>query len=200
MASLRALGIACLVACLVACAGAGAAKAPTAPSAGRVGVHGMVVFGGGEHVFVSHIPMFRPPHDMQVIAEVAWTGGPRSFSDRLYTFEPRPFSLDAFVRGEVVDVDGTLFEGNFESGGRPLGPAHARVVRIVHARTLDPSARPGRAEPKYMTIGEGDDAALVRVIDGPPGVDEILRARDRGVLSCLVGPEFEEPCPAQRRE
>jgi hypothetical protein len=163
-----------------------------------MGVHGMVVFGAGDHVFVSHIPMFHPPHDMQIIAEVSWAEGPRDFNQHLYTFEPRPFSLDAFVRGDVTAIEGTLYEGNFESGGRPLGPAHARVVRIVHVHALDaaaPSASTRSADsPRYMTFGEGEGATLVRVIDGPPGVDEIVTVQGHRVLSCLRGPDFEEPC------
>lgn len=177
-----------LLASLAACT---PAAAPVA--GGRVGVHGMVVFGAGDHVFVSHIPMFHAPHDMQIVAEVTWTGGPRGYSDRLYTFEPRPFSLDAFVRGAIVDVDGTLYEGNFESVGRPIGPAHAHVERIVHAHVLDSSAR-ASLEPTYLHFGEGDAAVLVRLIDGAPAIDEIVRAGDHRVLSCLVGPDFDRPC------
>lgn len=67
------------------------------------GVHGMLVV--GEHsVYLSHLPMFGPPHDYQVILEVVFTtsgGDPQAdyFKDRkqtgsmLYTLEPERFVL-----------------------------------------------------------------------------------------------------------
>jgi hypothetical protein len=41
-------------------------------------VHGMVLFGGKQAAYVSHLPMFHAPHDRQLILKVALADLPRS--------------------------------------------------------------------------------------------------------------------------
>ena len=237
-----------LVALVFACGGPDRpAPVPmTPPISSRMGVHGMIVF-GGEQVFLSHVPMFHEPHDVQLVVAVrlsAPAGGlPRSFSDQLYTFEPTPFSLDALRAGDQHRIEGTLYAGNFEQGGQPI--ARGVVVdiqRIVFDRPLDTAAAPD--PPGYLAVGSRRDTTLVHLIAGAPGYDQIATAHfdgaapsdaelTRGVrlalpapapverrlapgrrvelalerggpptavtvgaeLSCLIGPDFTEPCP-----
>jgi hypothetical protein len=195
----------------------------------------MVLFGETRR-YLSHVPMFRRPHDAQVVLEVQIPGGP--FVDGLYTLEPERFDLDTLVRGERTSFRGTIWRGSFEDGGTPLAKdVTVTVIRVIYARDLkDESARSEEA-PAFLLFGEPRDAYLVRRIARAPGIDEIVRAKvapasgldwagvevtvfgrgparlsegeslrasTRGaavtvevdrVLSCLVGPDFDKPCP-----
>jgi hypothetical protein len=151
---------------------------------GRVGLHGMVVFGGaGGPVFFSHIPMFHGPHDMQAIVEVRLDAGPPRFDTGLFTFKPTPFSLDDLALGRLATVSGTLYEGNFEQGGRPIGEARAGVLRVVVARPLDGRAQAsdalgGRVQApealEYTALGSRASAFLVHRISRAPDFDQII--------------------------
>src|SRR5262245_20487936 len=81
-----------------------AESAQTANANGRVGSHGMVAFGkDANDVYLSHIPMFQAPHDVQLVAHGSFvgTGLPRTLGDRLYTFVPARMSLDALRLGSL---------------------------------------------------------------------------------------------------
>ena len=109
----------------------------TAPGP-TVGVHGMLVAGGQRTdtamrspVYVSHLPMFMPPHDFQVIMRVTGSaaGTYGDFvahfgSSDIYTFRPEPFSIAELDPSAGVpaltSVRGSLFRGHFERGGSQI--------------------------------------------------------------------------------
>ncbi len=142
---------------------------------GRVGVHGMVLFGGKTRAWLSHIPMFQSPHDVQMIVEIELpafgANMPPSFSDRLYTFVPERMSLDALRTGALASLRGTIYLGSFEEGGRPIARnVVVKVTRIVHQHVLSASAP---AATKHLLVGTPAEAFDVRVIGGAhPAADE----------------------------
>src|SRR3954471_528132 len=89
---------------------------------GRVGSHGMVLVGSPDAAFLSHVPMFHTPHDVQLLLSVHLDGVklPSSFSDRLFTFLPETLSLDDLRLGALKKLRGTVFLGSFENGGTPV--------------------------------------------------------------------------------
>ena len=168
------------VAFAVSCATAPASRVETgatpAAAPGRMGVHGMVVF-GESRVFMSHIPMFRAPHDAQLVLEVELARPHASFADRLYTFEPAPFSLDALLGGTVREMKGTLYEGSFEDGGRPIAKdVRVTVTRTVVSRALGAANSSGAAQ-RYWLLGDRADAYLVHIVGATPSFDQVVRAR-----------------------
>jgi len=176
-----------LVALLAACGDAARASedeqaVAAAQTTSRMGVHGMVVTGTrGGAMYLSHIPMFHAPHDVQLVVEVRAeappSGVPASLSDRLYTWKPQTFSLDALRDGSLTRVRGTLYRGNFESGGRPIAQNVTFVVqRVVLDEVLRPST-PAPAEGVYVVVGPRAAALAVRVVGGNPGFDQVLAVR-----------------------
>ena len=151
----------------------------SAATNGRVGQHGMVVFGTGQ-VFFSHIPMFAAPHDVQLVFEASLSAPgsmlPPSFADQLYTFQPARFSLDALRSGALTTITGTLFMGNFEAGGRPI----ARNVTVTATRVLLnkvlKTSDPAPAKLEYFAVGTPAETYLVHRLGGPPSFDQILVA------------------------
>jgi hypothetical protein len=152
---------------------------------GRVGSHGMVVTGSPSEAFLSHIPMFAAPHDVQVVIRGAFAplndsspSLPESFSERLFTFVPDRMSLDALRLGSLNELRGTIFLGNFEAGGTPL-PARVRfaVSRVVHQHVLDAGTAPPQPprELTYLLFGSQKRTFAVHRITASPGFDEVLR-------------------------
>ncbi len=148
---------------------------PDAPR-GRVGSHGMVLVGDPSAAFLSHIPMFRSnAHDVQLIVRGSFpeTALPKTFSDQLFTFLPERFSLDALRLGALTELSGTLFVGNFESGGRPIAAARFMVASVIHQHVLvaddvdDPKA--------YLLFGTRGRVFAAHKVGGAPSFDEVLR-------------------------
>lgn len=158
------------------------AKAAQLP--GRMGVHGMIVFGAG-HVFMSHIPMFKEPHDFQLLIEVELPDvpdRPPSFAGELYTFEPKAFSLDALRKGELRGIDGTLFRGNFEDGGQPvLKDVHVAVKRIVGTPHPLVDAPASARVLAYTVVGTKDEAYVFHPISKGSDFDQIAAVHIEGV-------------------
>lgn len=161
-----------------------ASNAVERPSLGRIGSHGMVVAGTPAEAFLSHIPMFGPPHDVQLVVAGAFSAldgaplsspaFPASFNNRLFTFLPDRMSLDALRTGALDELRGTLFLGNFEAGGRPFRSRVRFVVtRVVHQHVLDASA--SQPEIGYVVFGSRARTFAVHYISGAPSFDEVLR-------------------------
>jgi hypothetical protein len=171
--------------------------APTAESAqspaGRVGSHGMVVAGEPGHAFLSHIPTFGPPHDVQLVvagAMIAAAGRalPATLSDRSYTFLPERTSLDALRNGVTRELRGTLYLGNFEQGGRPVASGvRFAVDHVVHQHLLVPTPNVTDAGtdagtdastgPTYVVFGTRAHAFAVHYIAAAPSFDEVLTVK-----------------------
>ena len=159
---------------------------------GTVGLHGMLVFGGGgldlvqAPVYISHLPMFAAPHDFQVIAQVSGdaAGTYGNFISHFgfsstYTFKPVPFPIDELDPSgggpARTSIAGTLFRGHFERGGEPIGTGvSVDIEQVVHFRRFSPEAGNARDHLRYICFGGRDQAFLAHVITAPPDFDQIL--------------------------
>jgi hypothetical protein len=160
------------------------------------GGHGMVVL-GVETVFLSHLPMFMPVHDYQVIlaAELVGSDGrPRDeyVKDRmahpdqkLYTLAPRPFVLpDIFPQGtqpgRLSLFRGDVFRNHFERPQtRPEIVARdvtVKVKNVVHGRKFDVDSSPP-PHLEYILFGAGSELFLGHLISRPPDFDQLIQVR-----------------------
>ncbi|MGR4877912.1 hypothetical protein ACIPUC_00485 [Streptomyces sp. LARHCF249] len=150
--------------------------------------HGMVVV-GEETIYLSHLPMFMPPHDFQVLLEVTLHNGSgnaqelyaedrRTTGTDLYTLNPEAFRLSDLVTPEgqprITSFNGTLFRGHFERDGVELiDPVQVEVRRVVHFRQLDAHAsRPPALT--YLAFGKGSELFLAHLVTAPPDFDHLL--------------------------
>ncbi|MGZ3181430.1 MAG: hypothetical protein ACXU8N_03230 [Telluria sp.] len=148
------------------------------------GSHGMVLFGGRDGLYASHLPMFHSPHDTQVVLRVHFTDARldramRASLDggtRLWTLDPAPFALARLAPHAVaplVSFTANVVEGHFEQGGQTR---HARAAVVVDAvllyRPLSPAAAV-RPVATYVPIGP----FLVKLVDARPDFDHIVRLR-----------------------
>jgi hypothetical protein len=149
----------------------------------------MVLAGTPGEAFLSHIPMFQLPHDVQLLIAGSFTALdgtpiaslPSSFSNELFTFLPDRLSLDALRTGALTEMRGTIFLGNFENGGRPL-PTRVRfaVSRVLHQHILDRNAAAPNDGLPYFLVGSRERAFAVHRIAGAPGFDEMVRVELSG--------------------
>jgi hypothetical protein len=147
----------------------------------RHGVHGMILFGGREgSLYLSHIPMFRPPHDAQLVLELARpeSAKGKDFGAELYTFEPKPASLDAILSGKVKRLEGTLYRGNMEQGGQPVDKSFTvDLLRVVYARDPLRATDPAPPELEYLLVGSKNDAYMLHVVRHAPDFDQLVRVK-----------------------
>jgi hypothetical protein len=145
---------------------------------GRIGSHGMVLFGDKSgRAYLSHIPVFGPPHDVQLLLEIELitpaANLPATFSDRPYTFLPDRLSLDALRLGTLRSITGKVFLGNFEQGGTQVATGvKANVTKVIHQHEL--KATETQTSSTYFLLGTPEKAFAVHRIAGSPSFDHVL--------------------------
>ncbi len=159
-------------------AGSPAAKADEQNENGRIGSHGMVLFGDKSgRAYLSHIPVFGPPHDVQLLLEIKLVAPaaslPATFSDRPYTFLPDRLSLDALRLGTLKSISGKVFLGNFEQGGTVVASGvKADVTKVIHQHEL--KATDTQTASTYFLLGTPSSTFAVHRIAGSPSFDQVL--------------------------
>lgn len=185
----------------------------------RSGVHGMVLFGGREGMYGSHMPMFHAPHDVQAVMRLRAVdpGHERQLRNALaarpalWTLEPERFDLNRLDRADRPDASPRLrfkagvYEGHFERGGQArLSSVDVEVERVLLFRTLDGALRRA-ARREFLWIGDGVEHFLVKRLDQRPDIDLIGRfrlqaARRAGAPLHLPGSPLAVPDAASLRE
>ncbi len=163
--------------------------APPDLHAEAMGVHGMVLFGGRDGLFASHMPMFHRPHDTQVVLQVHLADPRRDAAlrrelaarPRLWTIVPDRFDLDRLDPGAADPIRGLradVVRGHFERGGHVQSRGVAFVIdRVVFDHRLTPT--PAAAAPlRYRVVDAGPGARehfLLHWLDTRPDADHIVR-------------------------
>jgi hypothetical protein len=167
-----------------------ATPAPGAAPA-ALGVHGMLLFGGRDSLFASHLPMFHAPHDMQVVLRIALDDAAleRRIGDALarepavWTLVPERFDLRRLAPGAAAPLRSFragIVQGHFERGGVARHrDVVVRVIAVPVFRDLDPAPRPAPTL-DYLRIAAGPRAReqfLLLRIAARPGADHVLALR-----------------------
>ncbi|MDN2712871.1 hypothetical protein O0880_25985 [Janthinobacterium sp. SUN118] len=151
------------------------------------GVHGMVLFGGQQGLYASHLPMFHAPHDYQVVLQVhladpALDARLRAQLDgrtALWTLEPERFELARLLPDApqpLRQFRATVVRGHFEKDGQAEpGYADAAIVveRVLLMRQLSPAPAVS-ASARYLQVGDGTQRFLVKHIDSRPDFEHIV--------------------------
>jgi hypothetical protein len=145
------------------------------------GTHGMVLFGDREGLYVSHLPLFRAPHDHQVVLRVRLADPDHDRALRaqlhgktdLWTIEPERFELSRLGPASAAPLrafGADIFSGHFERDGKRLATGVQFVVeQVLVYRRLDPSPQ-SKPEARYLPVGR----FLVKEIDSRPDYDHIV--------------------------
>jgi len=145
------------------------------------GVHGMVLFGGSEGLYASHLPLFRAPHDRQVVLKLRFEDPALERAMRarldgktaLWTLEPEAFALHRLAPDSAAPLPGfraSVVEGHFERDGATRERGAALIVeQVVLYRPLSPqpSVQPVA---RYLPVGRH----LVKLVDSRPDFEHIV--------------------------
>jgi hypothetical protein len=147
------------------------------------GVHGMLLF-GEETIYLSHLPMFNRLHRFQVLVEVSFAddvsatlaADRKDAGGEIYTFLPEPFTMDGST---PASLDGTIFHGHFERGGRPIAEGvTATIERVVYFTPLDLNAEHNDSGAlTYLCFGRPEELFLAHQITARPDFDHIVTAQ-----------------------
>lgn len=145
------------------------------------GVHGMVLFGGRDGLYASHLPLFHAPHDNQVVLKVRFADAGLDAAMRarldgktaLWTLEPERFALHRLAPDAADPLPGfraNVVEGHFEREGTLRERQAALLVeRVVLYRTLSPQPAV-QAQSRYVPVGP----FLLKLVDSRPDFDHIV--------------------------
>jgi len=95
-----------------------------------VGLHGMALILAGDKILASHLPLYAPPHDYQIVYEVTTNNTnlkkiksvlkKAANEQRLITILPAKFDLNLLINKKAPTLNITVFNGHFERGGKVL--------------------------------------------------------------------------------
>ncbi len=179
------LALALLVGGMLLMAGMATPAGAANPS---MGSHGMLLFGGPDALYASHLPMFHAPHDYQVVLQIRLADKAQDKALRrrlnggaaLWTLDPEPFPLDRFAPGAMSTVQrfkADLVLGHFEQGGKTEYRGAAIIVdKVLYFRQI--SSKPAQSSAaRYLQLGAGRQRFLVKQIDSRPDFDHVLAVR-----------------------
>ncbi len=157
------------------------------------GTHGMLLFGGANQLYISHLPLFHNPHDQQVIAAVKFIGTDEEAVEQwmnatdLISLVPEPFDLNQITEpGFKVKVN--LYRGHFERGGT----LHAKglimqVQSIIINQSLQGLSPKSQLSYQLISSNKHDKTHYyVRLIDSKPAADHILSVSSTKPLPRLL--------------
>ena len=160
-----------------------------------MGTHNMAVV-GDRRIYLSHLPMFMPPHNAQLILEATFMRNGKNvddvyFADRaanpsitFYTLTPEDFVLRELFEGRPpprTQFTATVFRGHLEKGGTPidlLTGVDVRIKHVVHAHTFDGMEKLPTLT--HILFGSGDHLLLAHFVSKAPDFDQILSVTATG--------------------
>ncbi len=150
----------------------------------RMGTHGMVLFGGTDGIYASHMPMFHAPHDVQAVMRlrIADNAIEQSLKQKLaaapalWSIEPEKFDLNRLRSDHqepLTAFDAKIYEGHFERGGKArFERVRFQVESTLLFNQLDATKR-SAASRKFLWLGKGREQFLIKHLDQRPDVDLI---------------------------
>lgn len=161
------------------------------------GVHGMVLFGEPGRVFASHLPLYRHPHDWQVVLELQ----PVSDAGQkltnalleqggLLTLEPERFDLWRLKPGAsdpLTRFSAMLYRDHFERGGEQVQAFDWLVKRTWIFEPVH--VKPHAAGHRYLPVGAdraNQTGWLLHQVERRPDTDQIIRIHTVHALTDAV--------------
>lgn len=141
-----------------------------------MGSHGMVlIYHPEEGFFVSHLPLYRTPHDYQLIYKIQ-VAEPEKLADLIkndmVTLLPANFDLSRLIAGERFSINTTFFQGHFERGGKPQFSTDMTFEKPILIKKVSPTFTAKKATTYLAPVSE-QHAIFAHRIQKPPSFDAI---------------------------
>jgi hypothetical protein len=145
-----------------------------------VGSHGMVLFAAGDTVLASHLPLYRAPHDYQLVYQLALPAAEQQAvlallgAGQQLTLLPQNFDLQLLIEGKTFDIGAAVYQGHFERGGRLwLDNIQLTFARQLYRRPLQQLSVATNAQ--YDVFSVAGNHFLLHRIAAAPSFDQILQ-------------------------
>lgn len=158
------------------------AKASAEDAGERPATHGMLMV-DSKHIYLSHLPMFRSPHDYQAILEIDLGSAGNSVyladrkshpSEKIYTLEPQEqFVLPAMIQNPRT-FPAKIYRGHFERGGTPIAQSvPVKITNVIYFKKFEKDAhKPAGLD--YILFGSSREQFLAHLITAKPDFDQVL--------------------------
>lgn len=153
-------------------------KAPEPLDPAYEGIHGMVVFNNASALYASHLPLYRKPHNAQLIYKIEAKDPALIFLVRdadMVTIKPEKFNLQRLMRGEELTVKADVYIGHFERGGsRIYEQVELTFSKQIYLRMLEDLGEPTTAQIYDEVELKKGLRILVHQIQGSPSYDHLI--------------------------
>jgi len=162
----------------------------------RMGSHGMVLFTDGTNLYANHLPLYRKPHDYQLIYQVNTNqnqniidylqGHATKLSDhyltQMVTILPAPFDLNRLVNQQSLVIAATVFKGHFERGGKSwLNGIKFEFEKMLVNKKITLVESSGKAKAQQWLVRElalKTDKLFIHLINEKPSFDAIILGKN----------------------
>lgn len=164
-----------------------------------VGVHGMVLLNKSSTIFAYHLPLYRKPHDVQLLykLEVSNIALVQLVRDNdMVTIKPKPFNLQRLMRGEKVALEADIYMGHFERDGMLVYENMTlNFAKKLYMRKLD-DVKPSSNLQEYDVVSyQKNDRIYIHRLQQAPSFDHLIHIDvDAG---CLTKFKTSSPVPKQ---
>jgi len=143
-----------------------------------MGIHGMVLVTQGSSIYASHLPLYKKPHNVQLLYKLDNNDLSvlQTVRDgQLITIKPKPFNLQRLMRGEQMDIQVDLYSGHFERGGMLV---YENITlsfdKQMYVRTFD-NIKASSTKQKYDVVSLKQNYKIyIHRIQQAPSFDHIL--------------------------
>lgn len=142
------------------------------------GVHGMVLLKNDSKIFAYHMPLFRKPHDVQLlyklsVSDVALLHLIRD--NAMVTIKPKPFNLGHLMRGDKIAVEADVYIGHFERDGILVYENKTlNFSKQLYMRKLD-KVEPSSNKQVYDTVAYDKNYKIfIHRLQQPPTYDHLI--------------------------
>jgi hypothetical protein len=156
----------------------------TAMSSDKPSVHGMLIF-GMDKIYASHLPMFRTPHDYQIILELELDKANLKLFIKdqkehpeytTYTIEPERFVLPDMIQNpKPFKVN--LYRGHFERGGvKIMTNATVKIKQVVCFRKFNKDEAKSTTT-DFLLFGNEGEHFMAHFIINKPDFEQIIQVK-----------------------
>jgi hypothetical protein len=143
----------------------------------------MVLFGDTK-LYLSHMPLFCPPHNEQMILEVTlskegenpeecYRDDRRATGTPFYTVKPPAMCLSELEPG--ASFVGDVHRNSYEDDGQLLvADVAVTVGNVIYAEALDPTMRNRTGRLNYLCFGDAGELFAAHQITSAPSFDQIV--------------------------
>ncbi|WDE02259.1 hypothetical protein [Thalassomonas actiniarum] len=140
-----------------------------------IGSHGMVlIYDQEEGIFASHLPLYRSPHNYQIIYKVEVSEHEmirELLAAGMVTVLPTNFDLNKLISGEAFSVEAQFFQGHFERGGQVKNTGMISFIRPVLVKKV--TKEHSQAASFYTAALSKTKVIVAHKIQHPPSFDAL---------------------------